>query len=58
MLFKGNLGGRRHVFEIVAESSQTMTYLNKIDGTHTVTEGEDLLWSFNSCQLITDPAQT
>lgn len=27
-------------FEIVAESSQTMTYLNKIDGTDTVMEGK------------------
>lgn len=39
MLFKENLGKCRHAFEIVAESSQTMTYLNKIDGTHTVMEG-------------------
>lgn len=38
MLFKGNLGGRRRAFEIVAESSQALTYLNKIDGTHTVME--------------------
>lgn len=39
VLFKENLGGRRHAFEIVAESSQTMTYLNKIDDTHIVMEG-------------------
>lgn len=39
MLFKGNLGGCKHAFEIVAESSQTMTYLNKIDDTHPVMEG-------------------
>lgn len=39
VLFKGNLGGRRDAFEIVAESSQTMTYLNKMDGMHKVMEG-------------------
>lgn len=39
VLFKGNLGGCKRTFEIVAESSQTMEYLNKMDGTHAVMEG-------------------